>query len=261
MNNPTDPVWLSIITPVLNCEKFIGGCIASVAAQNIPGIEHIIMDGMSTDETLLIAHRLAETNPTLRIYSENDGGQSAAMNHGIQLARGPILGFLNADDYYEPNLFPRVAELFKALPDPSFIMANCNVRDDSGQLITINRPARFTLLNFMKGREHPWNPSAYFYHKSLHDAVGLYDEKDHYAMDLDFLLRAVQKAHLVYRDEVWGNFRWMPGRKTFEDAHAGLMQKRYGALRKKYSASLTSLDRLRLQSYRLLRSLYRSVKP
>jgi glycosyltransferase involved in cell wall biosynthesis len=260
MNTSTDEVWLSIITPVLNGEKFIGGCIESVAGQNAPGVEHIIMDGMSTDETVIIARRFAEANPSIRIYSENDGSQSAAMNHGIRLARGGIIGFLNADDYYEANLLSRVAEIFKGLREPSLAVANCNLRDERGKIIAVNRPARLTLLNFMKGREYPWNPSAYFYHKSLHDAAGRYDEKDHYVMDLDFLLRAVQKAHVVHYDEVWGNFRWMAGGKTFHDSQTGLMRKRYDELRRRYSGDLTLIERLHLGMFRLLRSVYHCMK-
>jgi hypothetical protein len=112
----------------------------------------------------------------------------------------------------------------------------------------------------MKGRESPWNPSAYFYQKSLHDAAGLYDENDHYVMDLDFLLRALQKAPFVYYDEVWGNFRWMPGTKTFEDNQAGQMAKRCDDLRRKYSRNLTLFERVHLGVFRLLRSVYKGIK-
>src|SRR5271157_5240968 len=110
---PASNVWLSVITPVLNAEQFIEGCIQNILDQNVSGIEHIIMDGMSIDQTLVIARRLAAKKASIRIYSERDGSQAAAMNHGIRLARAPIIGFLNADDYYAPDTLTRVADVLK----------------------------------------------------------------------------------------------------------------------------------------------------
>jgi glycosyltransferase involved in cell wall biosynthesis len=254
---PAGSVRLSVITPVLNAERYIEGCIRNVIDQNVAGIEHIIMDGMSTDQTLVITRRLAAENPSIRIFSENDGSQAAAMNHGIALARAPVIGFLNADDYYEPGVLNRVLDIFKGLPDPSLIVGNCNVRDVEDKIIVVNRPARLTLLDLVQGREYPWNPAAYFYHKSLHDLVGAYDPKEHYVMDLDFLMRAVRRAHVLYFDEIWGNFRWMEGTKTFSDAKTGQMEKRCNALRDKYSVHLSLPEKFRLWTYRTSRKLFR----
>jgi hypothetical protein len=63
----------------------------------------------------------------------------------------------------------------------------------------------------------PVNPSAYFYHKALHEIVGPYDVCEHYAQDFDFLLRIIRVARTTYFDEVWGNFRMLEGTKTIED--------------------------------------------
>jgi len=264
MQMTSDPdagkIWLSVITPVLNGEQYIGGCIENVAGQRTEGIEQIIMDGMSTDGTVAIAERYARANPWVRVISEKDGSQAAAMNRGIQLARGPVLGFLNADDYYEPNVLNRVEEIFKGLAEPSLVVANCNVRDEAGEIIVVNRPSRLTLLEFIKGHEYPWNPSAYFYHKSLHDLAGFYDANEHYVMDVDFLMKAVQKANALYVDEVWGNFRWMKGTKTFDDAKAGRMDQRLARLRKKYTGDLSFLERVDLGLFGLARAVYRGVK-
>jgi len=261
---PAGKVWLSVITPVLNTERYIEGCIQNVLDQNVAGIEHIIMDGMSTDQTLVIARRFAATNPSIRIYSENDGSQAAAMNHGIQLARGPVIGFLNADDYYAPGTLKRVMEIFKDLPETALVVGDCNIRDAEDKITMVNRPTRLTLLDLIKGREYPFNPSSYFYHKSLHDLVGAYDEKEHYVMDLDFLLRAVPRARVLYFGEIWGNFRWMEGTKTFTDTAAGLTKKRCDDLRNRYSVHLSFSEKLNLWAFRLprklLRPAYRWVK-
>lgn len=257
---PDSQIWLSIITPVLNGARYIGSCIENVAGQNAPGVEHIVMDGKSTDETAVIARRLAAIHPSLRVYSEDDGSQAAAMNSGVRLARGRVIGFLNVDDFYQPNLLPRIAEIFAGLPEPSLVVGNCNFRDAADNILTVNRPSRLTLLDFLKGREFPWNPSAYFYHKALHDLVGGYDEKEHYVLDVDFLFRAVQKARVCYFDEVWGNFRWMAGTKTYEDDQAGRMLKRGDELRRRYSAQLSFTERLRLKTFCTVRPFFRRVR-
>lgn len=210
---------LTIITPVYNDERFIGSCLQSVINQNCPDVEHLIMDGGSTDRTLKIIGRYAERNPHIRWISEKDHGQSDAMNKGISLARGHIIGFLNSDDYYEPAVLPRILRIFQRLPNPSFLVGNCNVLNDDGKITYLNKPSRLSLTNMLIGGEKnqfPFNPSSYFYHISLHEKIGLYDESNHYTMDLDFLLRAVKAAHIQYVDETWGNFRYIRGAKTFQ---------------------------------------------
>src|SRR5215472_1653392 len=92
---------LSIITPVYNGEKFISGCIESVAAQKLAGVEHIIVDGRSSDRTMDIVRDKARVYPHLRWISEPDRGQSDALNKGIDMARAEYIGILNADDFYE----------------------------------------------------------------------------------------------------------------------------------------------------------------
>lgn len=209
---------LSIITPVYNGEAFVEKCIQTVIDQNCPDLEHILVDGGSKDQTVNIIKRYAEIYPHIRWISEKDRGQSDAMNKGIQMAKGEVLGILNIDDFYQPNVLNRVIELFKNLPNPSFITGNCNVWNDAG-IVEVNKPNNLKFLSLVSWTSPiPYNPSAYFYHKSLHDAVGLYDVDEHYAMDLDFILKTVQVANLVYVNEVWGNYRQIEGTKTVSSA-------------------------------------------
>jgi glycosyltransferase involved in cell wall biosynthesis len=217
---------LTVITPVYNGERFIEGCLRSVISQNCPEVEHLIIDGGSTDRTLQIVKRYAQWNPHLRWVSKKDRGQSSAMNKGIVLARGKVVGFLNYDDYYQPGVLNRVLEIFETLPSPSFLAGNCNVLNDDERIVYLNKPSRLSLTNVLIGGEKnqfPFNPSAYFYHKSLHVKVGLFDESNHYTMDLDFILRALKAAHVKYMDETWGNFRYIRGTKTFQTKEDNLL--------------------------------------
>ncbi len=238
---------ISIITPVYNGQRFIESCIRVVIDQKCVSAEHVIVDGGSTDGTVDMIRRYASDHPHIRWVSEKDRGQSDAMNKGIAIARGEIIGFLNVDDFYEPGVLNRVVELFAELPDPSLVVGNCNVWNSRGDLWWVNRPQKLKLTQLLLGpsiNPFPVNPSAYFYHASLHKRVGHYDVDDHYAMDLDFLLRAVQVATTKYFDEPWGNFSLIEGTKTLTDINSGTMLRRQEWLLNKYRRVLPFHQRL-----------------
>lgn len=256
---------ISVITPVYNGEKFIESCIKVVIDQNCPNVEHIIMDGGSTDRTVEIIKQYAEKYPHIRWISEKDKGQSDAMNKGIAMAKGEILSFLNVDDYYEPNVLNRVLEIFKTLPEPSLLVGNCNIWNDDGKLQEINKPSKLKFTDLLLGpcvTTFPMNPSAYFYHTSLHQKIGLYQVDEHYAMDIDFLLRAVQVATTKYVDEIWGNYRKIEGTKTANDIASGQNMLRLNSLMRTYRRKLPFLQRwyISIGSTVYNTDFYRTVK-
>jgi glycosyltransferase involved in cell wall biosynthesis len=217
---------ISVITPVYNGERFIEFCIKNVIAQNFPGVEHLIIDGGSTDRTAETIKQYAEKYSHIRWVSEKDRGQSDAMNKGIAMAKGRVLGILNVDDFYEPGVLMRVGEIFKTMREPGLLVGNCNVWGDAGNLKYVDKPAKLRLLDLLQGARHPVNPSAYFYHASLHQKIGPYKVDEHYAMDLDFMLKAVQVARVKYVDEIWGNYRFLENTKTARDMKTGESKRR-----------------------------------
>lgn len=234
---------ISIITPVYNGERFIESCIKSVIEQASVNLEHIIIDGNSTDKTVAIIKQYAEQYPHIRWISEKDKGQSDAMNKGIAIARGEILGILNCDDFYEPNVLNRISVIFKSLPKPSLLVGNCQVWDDDGNLKYLQKTGQLHLLDLLMAKQvHPVNPSAYFYHTCLHQKIGLYKVDEHYAMDLDFILRSVQAATVKYVDETWGNWRRIEGTKTVNDNNAGQMWSRKEQILRAYRQKLPLLQ-------------------
>ena len=112
INNNQGGIRLSIITPVFNGIRFIESCIINVIEQNCRGLEHIIIDGGSSDGTVDVIRAYAKRYGHIKWISEKDKGQSDAMNKGIRMAQGDILGFLNVDDFYEPNVLCRIIEYF-----------------------------------------------------------------------------------------------------------------------------------------------------
>lgn len=208
-------VQLTIITPVFNGKRYIEKCLQNVVDQQCPMAEHLIMDGASTDGTAELVREWAGRYPHIRLVSEKDKGQSDAMNKGIGLANGSIISFLNVDDFYEPNALNRALSVFQGLPEPSFVCGNLNIWHADGSLRHFNKPSRLSLVELVSHKfEWPYNPSAYFYHKSLHDLVGYYKEEEHFVMDYDFILRVARAIQIRYVDETWGNFCVVEESKT-----------------------------------------------
>jgi glycosyltransferase involved in cell wall biosynthesis len=206
---------ITVITPVFNGARYIEQCLKNVIAQNCDSVEHLIMDGLSTDGTPQLVQKFADNHPHIRLVSEKDLGQSDAMNKGIQLAQGSIIGFLNVDDYYEKGVLNRILEIFENLPEPSFVCGNLNIWNADGSLKHFNKPDKISLVELVSNCfEWPYNPSAYFYHKSLHDKTGKYNIDNHLCMDYEFILEAARLIELKHFDELWGNFVMVENSKT-----------------------------------------------
>lgn len=238
---------ISVITPVLNGEKYIKECLCNVIKQHCVDVEHIIIDGGSKDKTIEVVKEYAKKYDHIRWFSNTDAGQSDAMNKGLSLAKGSIIGFLNVDDFYEVNVLKRITKIFRNASEPTIVVGNCNVWGATGEIKYINKPKNLKLSDLVKGsniNRLPENPSAYFYHKSLHNLVGSYDTNDHFSMDIDFIFRAIQKANVCYYDEIWGNFRLIPGTKTFRGHQTGETYIREKKICLKYRACKSNISRM-----------------
>src|SRR6266404_322755 len=112
---------ISVITPVLNKAAYIERCFQSMDQQSYNSFEHIIIDGGSQDGTVELINNYASKRPNVIWISKQDRGQSHAMNRGLRLAQGDIIGFLNADDYYEPEILMTVSGAFRDMGGPSIL--------------------------------------------------------------------------------------------------------------------------------------------
>jgi glycosyltransferase involved in cell wall biosynthesis len=190
---------VSIVTPSLNQARYLQEAIESVRAQTHTPIEHIVVDGGSTDGALEI---LAECEG-VRWISEPDRGQSHALNKGFALASGEVLGWLNADDAYEANA---VAEGVAALREAVAALVYADVtrvNDDGVNPRRIRSRSEFDLwteLNLGCGIYSP----AVFFTREAYEAVGGVDESLHMTMDYDLWLRIGKSFPAVHVDAVWG---------------------------------------------------------
>lgn len=254
---------LTIITPVINGVRYISECVENVRSQGLADVEHLVIDGGSTDGTRELLAELAVSYPHLRYISEKDAGQSDAMNKGIRKAAGDIIGFLNVDDYYAPGALGEALAFLDQHPKVDFVVGNCRVIKEHLASVSINEPRDLRLENLLLGWEYgqfPVNPSAYFYRKRIHSIVGEYDIGEHYAMDLAFLLTCAAKVRMAHVSRLWGNFRMMPGTKTYEDAKAGTASVRAQKLRSLWIDRLSPRQRFKMHLIKTQKRSWRAAK-
>ena len=241
---------LSIITPVLNNEKYISKAIDNYLSQSNFDSELIVVDGVSSDSTLQIVKSYASSNKNIRWISEYDSGQSDAMNKGILLAEGEYVSFLNVDDFYSLGTFFRVLEILKSNPKIDFLVGDCNVWNEMDELIFVNKPFKTNKWHILSGYHFSVNPTAYFYRKSIHQYVGYYNEENHYNMDLEFLIKARMHYRFHYIPEVWGNFRMLPNTKTVTEMNSNLLEIRKKELLNQYFKKSSYYLQLRVILYK-----------
>ena len=190
---------ISVITVSYNQGEFIRDCIESVKNQDYPNIEHIIVDGGSTDNTIDILKQYAHLN----WVSEPDNGQTHALNKGFKKATGQIIGWLNSDDYYVPGALKIVASQLSEYP---VLLAGGNIVDRHGNITgyvpNIERNWFDILKNWIY--HSSFLQPAVFFTKQVLDSVKLddgnyLDEDLHYVMDYELWLRIALKFPFAKR--------------------------------------------------------------
>jgi glycosyltransferase involved in cell wall biosynthesis len=200
MMQDTNGPLISIITPTFNSESFLRGNLGSIQNQSYKNIEHIIIDGGSTDQTLSIIHNVA---PEAIVVSEPDRGIADAFNKGIQLATGVIIGIINSDDAYA-NVLHLVAQAYED-SDLDFILHG-DIRFFNERKSYYKKPRPLPNLFFYI--DLPYYHPTVFVPKRIYDDVGLFSFHYKIAMDYDFLLRAKLKGYqFKYLPVVVAHFR------------------------------------------------------
>lgn len=202
---------ISIITPSYNQGCFIERTIQSVLAQNNSDeLDYIVMDGGSQDETLSILSRYSKH---LRYISEKDSGQAHAINKGLAMASGDIIGWLNSDDIYYPSTLKKIQHCFLQYPEIDVIYGKANHIDENDQVIEAY-PTESWKIKRLKETCFISQPSV-FWRRKLLSRFGLLDESLQYCMDYEYWLRlGLGGARFYYLKEYLAGSRLHPKTKT-----------------------------------------------
>jgi glycosyltransferase involved in cell wall biosynthesis len=185
---------VSIITATYNSESTIKDTLTSIESQSYPNIEHLIIDGCSTDKTLQLVQ---EFNHVCQLVSERDKGIYDAMNKGISLAKGDIIGILNSDDFYpDENVIVDVVNHFKETNCEALYADLIYVDpDNKNRVIRKWKSGEFNRQNFLIG----WMPPhpTFFVKKEVYDRFGNFDIRLKSAADYELLLRFLYKEKIT----------------------------------------------------------------
>lgn len=102
------PIVISVIVPVYNIFEYLPRCVESIRKQTYPYLDIILVDDGSTDRTGALAEKLALEDKRIRVFHKENGGTSSARNVGLTNAKGEYIGFVDSDDYIEPEMYERL---------------------------------------------------------------------------------------------------------------------------------------------------------
>lgn len=194
---------ISVITVCFNSEKTIRDTLESMNVQKYKDFEYIIIDGLSTDKTLDIVEEYKD-KLNLKIVSEKDNGLYDAMNKGIKLASGEIIGILNSDDWYEKDTLLVVNKFFEHHYDCDILSGAMNLQTfDKNKIKTIYKN---DLLKIKK--EMPVNHPATFVRKKVYKELGGFNLNYKVSADYDFICRAyINNKKFYFINEILTNMR------------------------------------------------------
>jgi glycosyltransferase involved in cell wall biosynthesis len=202
---------LTIVTPTFNALATIRETLASVQTQGYPALDHLVIDGGSTDGTVELLRAEADAG-RLRFVSEPDDGLTDAFNKGLRLATGEIVGWLNADDVYERGALDAVGAAFRAEPDAEWAVGRCRIIGGDGRETrkAVTAYKNFLLQHFsftLYLTNNFVSSPATFVRRHVIEQVGPLDERFKYSADYDMWLRLARRARPLYVDADVACFR------------------------------------------------------
>jgi glycosyltransferase involved in cell wall biosynthesis len=249
---------ISVITVVYNGQETILDTLRSVAAQTYDNVEHIVIDGASSDDTLSIIN--ANRSRIATLISEKDAGIYDAMNKGLRHATGEIVGFLNADDmFHDSNVLSDLAKIFEG-EGPDLVYGDVvYIRPtDKSRIIRHFSSRNFTPRRLAYGMA-PAHPTLYV-KRTLYDKLGPMKTDYAIAADFDFIARIFQSQPVKarYLDRVFVTMRtggvstkglrsmWINNREILRACRENGIPTNYAMIYLKYFAKLLELRPLQL---------------
>lgn len=206
---------ITIITPSFNRASLIGQAIESVTNQGYPDLEHIVMDGESTDDTARVLSRY----PHLITRIESDHGLYDAINNGLQIASGEIIGLLNSDDHYEQGIFSEIADIFESRREIDVVIGTAGIFESTSsgedlvdQYSSMSADGLLDGLIFGAPAINAW-----FFRREVFARVGNFDLAYPVGADRDFLIRLYLAGFKPeFTDKILYHYRKHPGSLTID---------------------------------------------
>lgn len=201
---------VSVVTPSFNQGQFIQRTLQSVATQSGAEIQHVVFDGGSTDDTVVVLKRFGNG---VRWISENDKGQADAVNKGICATDGEIIGWLNSDDVYYPGAIARIVAFFEAHPKIDVVYGMADHIDVNDRAFEAYPTEPWDIAR-MRDTCIICQPAAFFRRRVV-ERHGLLDETRQFCMDYEYWLRLAKAgATFAYLEQKLAGSRLYAENKT-----------------------------------------------
>lgn len=240
-------LFVSVIIPVHNGEKYLKEAIINVTNQDYQPLEIIVVDDGSTDKTSKVA---AEFKDTIRYIYQSNKGPASARNCGIKIAKGDVIAFLDVDDLWPVNKLKLQANYLA--DNPSVEIVQGLIQQMILSELTVNNQPIF---------EPTYKPYSYInigsaiYRKSIFDNIGLFDETLNYAEDVDWFIRAwengvskvvLEQVSLFYRKH---GDNMTIGKNLVELGFVRIFKKHLDRCRKRKNSQINSLSNIPINEY------------
>jgi len=222
----TDEPLISVVTPSYNQVEFIEDTIRSVRRQSYNNVEHIVVDGGSTDGTIDVL----KEHDYLEFISEPDDGQADAINKGFEMANGDIVGWLNSDDvYFDTGVFDRVVRYFDHIGS-DIVYGDMALINEDSEVLKLHCPPEFDAIKLLRYC-FITQPSLFFASNVVEN--NRLDEDLEYVMDYEFWLRLSREYEFTHVNDVLAGDRNHSERKIIANqdrmrAETREIQRQYG---------------------------------
>lgn len=233
---------VSVLTPSYNQARWLPDNLRSVAAQTYTNIEHVVMDGGSTDGSVEI---LSAAEPEVVWESRPDRGQSDALNRAFERSTGGIIGWLNSDDaYFSRDAVSVAVEAFRAYPDVGLVYGHAALVNDAGTLLHVLWTPPYSRKRICSSY-NPISQPTVFIRRSSIDRPFFVDREFHYMMDRELWLHLAMRTRFRRLDRILAVDRHHPARKSYTLPEVGARD--HEVLAARYGVPGPGADRLRVK--------------
>ena len=232
MNNlEKTSITVSILTPVFNQARYIAETLDSVLSQGYPGLEYLVIDDGSTDDTPEI---LKTYSNRIKLETQPNMGETATVNKGVTMLSGEIVGVVNGDDPLLPGAIKAIAQRFIDEPDLAVVYPDWKMIDADGKLLEYRKIQDYDYANMVRSHNCLPGPGSFFRHDLFLKLNGR-DPNFRYVADFDFWLRAGLVGRFAHIPQTLATHRWYAGGTSSAARGAAMAEEHIRVINKLFS--------------------------